>query len=88
MKKKLISAAFVVAIALTAGYNVYNSQNKVALSDLALDNVEALANGESGDQIMCYNGKITNMGGGGFLPHCDTGCSWKYLVISSRSHCQ
>ena len=47
MKKKLISAAFVVAIALTAGYNVYNSQNKVALSDLALDNVEALASGES-----------------------------------------
>lgn len=46
MKKKLISAAFVVAIALTAGYNVYNSQNKEALSDLALDNVEALANGE------------------------------------------
>ena len=46
MKKKLISAAFMVAIALTAGYNVYNSQNKVALSDLALDNVEALASGE------------------------------------------
>lgn len=48
MKKKLISAAFVVAIALTAGYNVYNSQNKEALSDLALDNVEALASGEGG----------------------------------------
>lgn len=48
MKKKLISAAFVVAIALAAGYNVYNLQNKEALSDLALDNVEALANEESG----------------------------------------
>lgn len=47
MKKKLISAAFVVAITLTAGYNVYTSQNKEALSDLALDNVEALAGGEA-----------------------------------------
>lgn len=75
MKKKLISAAFVVAIALTAGYNVYTSQNKVALSDLALDNVEALASGEGGS----WTGKIWLNGehGTGGCIHCpeqDSNC--------------
>lgn len=59
MKKKLISAAFVVAIALTAGYNVYNSQYKEALSDLALDNVEALASGE-GTSAHCTGPKANS----------------------------
>ncbi len=64
MKKKLISAAFVVAIALTAGYNVYNLQNKIALSDLALDNMEALANEESGGAVIAcgrYEGRCWNI---------------------------
>lgn len=33
-------------VALTAGYGVYTSQQKSELSELALANVEALANGE------------------------------------------
>lgn len=33
----------VVAIAAVAGYNVYTSQNDVKLSDLTLNNIEALA---------------------------------------------
>ncbi|MEE1233870.1 MAG: NVEALA domain-containing protein [Phocaeicola sp.] len=36
-----------VAFALVAGYSVYVSQQEVALSDIAMENVEALAVGES-----------------------------------------
>lgn len=44
----------VVAIAAVAGYNVYTSQNDVKLSNLALNNVEALASsGEGGVTVKC-----------------------------------
>lgn len=43
MKKNIIKVAFVAAFALVAGYGVYTTQNEAKLSDLALDNVEALA---------------------------------------------
>lgn len=43
MKKRLLSIAFVAAIAATASWNFTQSENKVNLSDLALTNVEALA---------------------------------------------
>ena len=42
MKKNIIIAAF----ALVAGYSVYQSQQKEQLLDIALENVEALANDE------------------------------------------
>ncbi|WP_455672695.1 NVEALA domain-containing protein [Phocaeicola sp.] len=44
MKKNILKATFVAAFALFAGYNVYNSQKAMEMSDLALANVEALAN--------------------------------------------
>ena len=44
MKKNFIKAAFVAAFASIAGYT---SQQKVEMSDLAMANVEALANDES-----------------------------------------
>ena len=43
MKKRLLSIAFVAAIAATASWNFAQSENKVNLSDLALENVVALA---------------------------------------------
>ena len=47
MKKKILSATFVVAMMMVAGYNVYMNQAKAGMSELALANVEALAsNGE------------------------------------------
>lgn len=49
MKKIIRKAAFVTAFALAAGYGVYSSQEAVELSDLALANVEALANFELGE---------------------------------------
>lgn len=45
--KKFIKFAFVAAIAAVAGYNVYQSQSVMnGMSDFALANVEALAQGE------------------------------------------
>ena len=47
MRKKMLSGLFALALLATAGYGVNKSMNSDAnLSDLALSNVEALANGE------------------------------------------
>lgn len=43
MKKKIIGSVFVVAFAIVAGYNVYNSQKATEMSDLVFDNIEALS---------------------------------------------
>ena len=43
MNKTIMKVAFVAAIALIAGINVYNAQKTVTLSDIAMENVEALA---------------------------------------------
>lgn len=48
MKSKMIKIAFVVAIAFVSGINVFNAQNPAVLSDVAMANVEALANDETG----------------------------------------
>ena len=48
MNKKFIKVAFVAAIAMISGVNVVNAQKENALSEIALANVEALAQGEIG----------------------------------------
>ena len=53
MKKNFIRTAFVAVFALMAGYSVYTSQQKSEMSDLAMANVEALANGEQENGITC-----------------------------------
>ena len=53
MKKKILGIAIIAAIALTAGWNISQSNNEVALSSLTLDNVEALAYGESENCRLC-----------------------------------
>ena len=45
MKKRILGAALLVAIAVAAGWNYNQSRNEVPLSDLALANAEALAQG-------------------------------------------
>jgi hypothetical protein len=45
MKKKLLATAMVAVVAAIAGYNVYQGQSDVQLSDVQLANVEALAEG-------------------------------------------
>ena len=46
MKKRILKIVFASAFVLVAGYSVYASQQKVEMSDLAMANVEALADGE------------------------------------------
>ena len=46
MRKLIIKSAFVAAFIAVAGYTAYNSQKEVELSDLAMENVEALADEE------------------------------------------
>ncbi len=46
MKKNILKLLFASAFAFVAGYSVYTSQQKVEMSDWAMANVEALANGE------------------------------------------
>lgn len=53
MRKKIFATMIVAVVAVAASYNVYQSQNTNTLSDLALANVEALAQSESGG-YNCY----------------------------------
>lgn len=54
MGKNFFAAMIAVVVAAFASYNMYQSQNTVALSDLALANVEALANdSETGKDRKC-----------------------------------
>ena len=46
MKKKIFGIALIAIMALAAGWNFTQSKNEVKLSELALANVEALAQGE------------------------------------------
>lgn len=56
MGKKIFGVIAFVAIAAAAGWNYQQNKNEVELSDLALENVEALASGEVG------SGYCTNPG--------------------------
>lgn len=74
MKRKIISSVFALALLATVGFGVNKSmQSDANLSDLALSNVEALADGESGDGEDCYN-TITTKRASKVL-YCGT-CSW------------
>lgn len=52
MKSKLVKNAIVVAIVAVSGINVFNAQKPEMLSDVALANVEALADEELLDKVM------------------------------------
>ena len=73
MNKKLMKVAFVAVIALVGGINVFNAQKSQVLSDVALANVEALADieenitgtkygNESGTRFCCCPGSTRNCG--------------------------
>lgn len=56
MRSKTFAVMIVAVIVIFAEYNIYSSQKTSALSDLALVNIEALANGEDGgNSLMCYS---------------------------------
>jgi hypothetical protein len=53
MKKKILSGVFALALLATAGYGVNKSlKSNANLSDLALSNVEALAQSEDIDDMI------------------------------------
>ena len=54
MNKKLIKSVFIVAVAMVSVINVFNAQKSEVLSDVALANVEALAQTESIDMRRGY----------------------------------
>lgn len=61
MKKNILKATLVAAFALIAGFNVYNSQKSDVMSDLALANVEALAqHWESGNETGWWSGYVAS----------------------------
>lgn len=49
MRKNILKVAFVAAIAMATGIQVFNAQKSEALSEVAMANVEALADGEIGN---------------------------------------
>ena len=54
MRKKIFSGVFALALLATAGLGAHKSMNSNAgLSDLALNNVEALAQGEVTFPYLC-----------------------------------
>ncbi|KUK59653.1 MAG: hypothetical protein XD81_0757 [Bacteroidetes bacterium 38_7] len=83
MKKKILSGIFALALLGATGYGVNQSLKSGAdLSDLALMNVEALADGESGGGMAntcCPIWNVTVEIGGTLWPKiiCSTGGSYK-----------
>lgn len=67
--KKFVKIGFVAVFAAIAGYGVYVNQKADAMSDLALANVEALAQSEGGGNIYCCGnyGTCMNILGGGVI---------------------
>ena len=63
MKKNILKATLVAAFGLIAGFNVYNSQKSDVMSELALANVEALADinetDSSGQTLYCCGNEDT-----------------------------
>ena len=64
MKKNILKVAFVAAIVMTTGIQVFNAQKKEALSEMTKANVEALAVEEPstgdtgpGEMIKCADGE-------------------------------
>ena len=56
MKMKILSGVFSLALLATAGFGVHKSlKSDAGLSDLALSNVEALAEGEIYIGVPCMN---------------------------------
>lgn len=54
MNKNVLKVAFVAAIAMIGGINVFNAQKPIDLSDVAMANVEALAQSEDIEGLLCY----------------------------------
>ena len=75
--KKITLTALVLVVALTVGYGVYTSQQKFELSELALANIEALADNERPVKIPCVDARASECK---FLTEGADGI-WRHIVI-------
>jgi hypothetical protein len=75
MKKKILGVAIVAAIALVSGWNISQSMSEVALSDVSLANVEALADGENSlcSKNIWYSASSSCCD---LIKHCDDNGNW------------
>ena len=60
LKKKIFSVVAAVAVVAAAGWSYQQSKQSVELSDLAMENVEALATGEANVGDPCYKGSYNS----------------------------
>ena len=92
MGKKILTAMIVAVVAVVAGYNIYVSQKDITLSELALANIEALAeyNEVDKDGYICYT---TYTSADWFhsdqtFIDCDNCYQKKGRNLQDRSHCR
>lgn len=82
---KIIKTLFVATFALVAGYGVYSTQQNAEMPDLAMANVEALAQNE-GDGMLDYPNGCLDMPGHcfcyGYHPYEEK--RWKKLSINQK----
>ena len=55
MKKNMVKVALVAVVGLIAGINVFNAQKLDVLSDVAMANVEALAQVQNSGSTITWN---------------------------------
>ncbi|MDR1091781.1 MAG: NVEALA domain-containing protein [Prevotella sp.] len=80
MKKKIVSIAFVAAIAVAAAWNFTQNNAEIDLSDLALANVEMLAYGEGGGPLYPGYAEVKHYREGfDIYAHC-TGNGYLYCI--------
>ena len=77
MKKKIFGAVLIAAMAVAAGWNFNQNKNEVELSDLALANVEALAQSESNIGTCTWVGCKMD-----FYTNCNVYTTWGGFVMS------
>ena len=85
MKKNILKVAFVAAIALVSGVNVFNAQKTETLSDVALANVEDLA--DDGEHHM-ESGTCYGAGAGMTNVYCYGGytiCCWAHMDVYGKN---
>lgn len=71
MKNRVLSMAFLAALAVAAGFNYLQSENEPKLSELTMANIEALATREGGGSCSDSCKEWKGNSGGGIA--CDCG---------------
>lgn len=82
MNKNILKVAFIVTIVMVSGINFFNAQKSEKLSDIALANVEALAEGESSGECKWMRVKDDK---GCYLHVCVTGGTGNSCTCGSMS---